>query len=1242
MIKPTDGISESNGSSPEGAPNSGGNPSGGPGRDSGFLERFKEFAPTSLAVDHKTSVLVLFAFITVVGLFAYRVIPRESFPEVEIPMIAVNTIYPGVTPADIESLVTRPLEDELSTISDIKTLTSTSVEGYSSIVAEFEATVDLEGALQKVREKVDLAKAELPAEAEDPSIIEFNFSEMPIMQVNLSGQYGLVRLKELGEDMQERIEQLPGVLRVDVRGGLEREVRVDVHLDRLQFYGLEIQDVIDAIRDENVNIPGGSIDVGPMQYLVRVAGEFDDPMIIQDLVISTEDGRPIYIRDIADVDFGFQDRTSYARLDAAPVVTLDVLKRSGENIIETSELVKAVIREMEPILPPTTVVKITSDQSVQIDDMVSSLENNIISCLILIVAVLLFFLGAGNSIFVAISIPTSMLLSFAILQLLGITLNMVVLFSLILALGMLVDNAIVVVENIYRYVEEGWDRRTAAKKATGEVAMPVIVATATTLAAFAPLLFWPGQVGEFMKFMPSTLIVALSSSLFVALVIIPTLCAMFLRLEDDPAPPLKPAARWTMIGVTVLVGIGIGIRNPLMVVLLAGTVVGLYGLHRFLLKGMAARFQAVRLPQILTVYERALRLALDHRALLLVGSFLGLVGTVGLFARFNAGVEFFAEDMPPNQILIDLDLPVGSSPEATDVIARRLEEEIQALPGMSDAESVVATVGGSGGGGNPMGGGASGPNAGRLTVSMIEYGERQQDSQNLLTLMQAGLGRDIAGANIKVDQMAQGPAQGSPVNIELVGEDPAILQGLSDRVLAILESDPVYGKLVGLESDLDAARPELSVSVDREKAALYGVSSRDVGMAIRGAIQGIEAAKYRTGNDEYDIVVRLAEEYRGDLASLRNLTVMNEGTQIPLLSVAKWEVQDGYGSIQRKDQQRMATISSDVRTGLNNNQVLMEVQDVLADFTANELPVGYRLQYTGMSEEQAEAQAFLSTAFLGAIMLIGLILVSQFNSVVTPVIILTSVFMSTAGVLLGLLVFRMPFGIIMTGVGLISLAGIVVNNAIVLLDYVRILRTRDGMGRREALLRAGEVRFRPVILTAVTTALGLIPLAVGLNFDFFGLYTRLEPELYWGGEQAAMWGPMAIAVIIGILFATFLTLILVPVLYSVVDDASGFFKRHFTQGEVVAVERAGSGARSSRTWSPESGGTAGPGAASPGAHPSAGSVEEAPALPVTVSNPITVPQGPSEVSPEGAGASAGGSSGGAFGSPLGGSSGLVP
>ena len=1107
---------------------------------------YKEFAPTSWAIDHETSVGVLLFFIIILGFLSYRTIPRESFPEVEIPTIAVNTIYPGVSPADIESLLTRPLEEELSTISDIKDLTSTSVEGYSSIIAEFETSVNLDEALQKIREKVDLAKTELPAEAEDPSIFEFSFSEIPIMQVNLAGQYDLVRLKEVGQALQDRIEQIPSVLRVEVRGGLEREVKVDVQLDRLQFYDLSINDVIDAIRNENVNIPGGSIDVGSFTYLVRVDGEFDDPTAIDDLVIEAESGRPVYVRDVATVEFGFQDRTSFARLDDSPVVTLDIIKRSGYSIIETSDMVKVAVLEMEPILPPTTVVKVTSDQSTQVGDMVSNLENNIISGLILIVIVLLFFLGVGNSLFVAISIPLSMLLTFVVLNALEITLNMVVLFSLILALGMLVDNAIVVVENIYRYVEEGWDKREASKKATGEVAGPVIAATLTTLAAFAPLMFWPGQVGEFMGFMPITLIIALSSSLFVALLIIPTLCARFLRLESEPTQKLPPMARRVLMVMTVGIFFLIGLANPLSALVTLMLVIFVFAGYRFLVRDISRKFQGSWLPNIMESYTKKLETAIDSNKVVLLSSISGLFLTLLVFSWANSGVEFFPEDMPPEDIMVDVQLPVGSRAEATDEIAQQMEMTISEANGIVDASSVVATVGGSGSGGsNPMGGGASGPNTGRVTVSMVEFGSRQFDARDFLAEMQASLGTEVAGAEITVDQSASGPAQGLPITIEITGEDPAVLKDLSDQVLSTLQNNSVYGKLVGLESDLDQARPELSVYVDREKAALYGVSSREVGLAIRSAIQGVEAAKYRTGSDEYDIVVRLAQEYRDELESLRELTVMSEGNQIPLLSVADWEVGEGLGSIQRKNQVRMATISADTRTGLNSNAILAEVMEVLVDFSENNMPVGYQLQYTGQAEEQQEAMDFLVKAFLLGLGLIAMILVTQFNSVVKPVIILASVLLSTAGVFWGLIIFRMPFVIIMTGVGLISLAGIVVNNAIVMIDYIDVLRSRDGLDIKEALLRGGQVRFRPVILTAVTTALGLVPLAMGLNFDFLGLFTKLNPDLYWGGMQAAWWGPMAIAVIVGILFATFLTLVLVPVLYYMLDNTVKMIGRQF-------------------------------------------------------------------------------------------------
>ena len=1115
---------------------------GGPGGGRGDRS-FKEFRLTSIAVDHATSVIVLFLFIMIAGLLSYRSIPKESFPETEIPTIAVNTIYPGVSPADVESLVTRKIEEELNTISDVKELTSTSVEGYSSVVVEFESSVDMNEALQQVREKVDLARPELPADTEDPMILEFSMADAPVMQVNLSGGYGLVRLKELGEELQERIESIPAVLRVALRGGLEREVKVDVDLARMQYYNVSFDDVLSAIRQENVNVPGGSIDVNGVNYLVRVDGEFDDPSIISDLVVTTVDGRPIYVRDIAHVEFGFTERESFARLGDQPVVTLDVVKRSGENIIATADAVRAEIEAMRPLFPPSTLVSITSDMSDDIGQMVNSLQNNIISGLVLIVGILLFVLGLRTSIFVALSIPTSMFLSFIVIGLLGVSMNMVVLFSLILALGMLVDNAIVIVENIYRFLEEGWDRKSACKKATGEVAVPVIAATATTLAAFTPLLFWPGMAGDFMSYLPLTLIITLTSSLFVALVIVPTLCSIFLVREGGPRRPLNRNARLTLFVLGLLALASIALANPLTAVLFVVAGGAVWLLHSFVLDRMSRIFMSNGFPRVVHWYERRLRWSLNNRGAILLVSFGALAGTIFLYSRFAAPVEYFPEDIPPGVLYVSVEAPVGTSAEVTNGYARRLKDEVEGLAGIVDAETVVTTVGGSGGGGGPMGGGGpSGPEAGRVTLSMVDYQERRFDVFTTLAEMQETIGRDLAGAEVRVDKVSEGPPSGPPVNIEISGEDPDLLETLAAEAVDVIEGSPVYPRLVGLESDMEDARPELRVEVDREKASLYGLSTNEVGFLVRGAINGLEAAKYRTGNDEYDIIVRLREEDRRELTSLEDLTVFSEGRQVPLLSVAEWSVDRGYSSIRRKDMDRMATISAEVAAGYNSNAVRQEVETVLAGFTAA-LPAGYTLSFTGEQEEQQEAMAFLTGAFLAALMLIALILVTQFNSVVKPLIILSSVIMSTTGVLIGLMVFEMPFVIIMTGVGVISLAGIVVNNAIVLIDYIDVLRKRDGMNTRDALVQGGKTRLRPVLLTAITTALGLVPLAIGLNFDFFGFFSSLSPEFFWGGEQAAWWGPMAVAVIVGIIFATFLTLILVPVLYSLVAELVRFFRR---------------------------------------------------------------------------------------------------
>ncbi len=1115
------------------------------GRQSGKdLSRYKEIGLTSLAVRNPTSVLVLITIIIVMGLSSYARIPKEATPEITIPNILVSTIYPGASPDDIESLVTQPLEKELATIDDIKVLTSSSVESASSVNVEFIAGTDMDEALRNVREKVDLARTELPDEAEEPRVIEINMSDFPIMQVNIAGDYSQVRLKEIAEDLQDELEGIPQVLDVNLSGGLEREVQVNVDLPRLKYYNLAFSDVVFAIISENVTIPGGAIDVGHLKYLVRIPGEFTNTELIKDIVVSTTDDRLVYVRDVAEVDFGFKERSSFARMNGSPVVTLSVSKRAGENIIETAELVKAEIEKLRPEFPQGTLVTITGDQSVYIEDMVSNLENNIISGLILVVTVLLFFLGLRTALFVGVAIPLSMLLSFIIMDIAGMTMNMIVLFSLILALGMLVDNAIVIVENIYRYVEEGFDRVTAAKKASGEVAVPVIAATATTLAAFLPLAFWPGIVGEFMAYLPLTLIITLSSSLFVALVINPTLCSLFMSVPGSQRGRMTRGARGLILVVIGLILFAVSTSNLLTGVLFVATGAILWLLYRVIFLPGGTFFLERALPRILRFYERQLNAALNHRWVTIILTILVFITAITMYRIFNSGSEFFPEDIPPDNLFVQLEAPVGTRVDFTDYLVHQVESEVSNLVGRADFESVVATVG------SVQGGfiGGSSENMATVAISIIDFEDREFDAFATLEEMRSRVGQGLAGAELSVEVEEMGPPTGLPVTIEIAGPDAATLAILGDKVVEILENSPVGPKLDGLESDLAEGRPELVVNVDRERAALFGLNTNQIGFEIRSAINGVEASTFRDGEDEYDVIVRLAKEYRDNLDALSDLTVMEDGQAIPLSSVATWEVAEGYSGINRKDQERMVVVSSQVRSGYQSTAVLVEVQQLLEPFTES-LPAGYSIAYAGENQDQQEAQEFLSQAFLIALFLISFILISQFNSVTKPFLILTNIVLSLVGVLLGLIIFQMPFGVIMTGVGIISLTGIVVNNGIVLIDYVDILRTRDGLERREALIKGGMTRFRPVILTAITTVLGLIPLAVGLNFDFFGLYSALRPDIFWGGSQAAMWGPMALAVIAGLTFATFLTLILTPVMYSLVDDFGLGMKKIFTGKE---------------------------------------------------------------------------------------------
>ncbi|NGP89119.1 efflux RND transporter permease subunit [Fodinibius halophilus] len=1105
----------------------------------------EEFGLSSFSIDNRISVLVLVVLAAIMGIQSYLTIPKESSPDITIPNIMVVTTYPGVSPEDMESLVTRKIEEELSGISDIKEMNSTSAEGYSNINMEFDSDINIDDALQKVREKVDLAKPELPSEAEDPIIQEINFSEFPIMQVNISGEYGLVQLKEIAEDLQDRIESVPSVLEVNLAGGLEREVKVDVNLPKLKYYGITFTDIIAAIQKENVTVPGGNIDVGIKKFLLRVPGEYESVDPIEDIVIKAPDDKPIYIRDVADVEFGFKERETYAELNNSSVISLSIVKRSGENILETSSAVKGIMEEQLPMLPPTTHYEITSDQSKDIRSMVSSLENNIISGLILVVGILLFFLGVRNASFVGIAIPMSMFISFIILAALGITMNMVVLFSLILALGMLVDNAIVVVENIYRYLEEGYDNFTAAKKGTGEVAIPIISGTMTTLAAFFPLLFWPGITGEFMSFLPKTLIVTLSSSLFVALVINPVLCALFMNLDqvDDYSDKPKMTSRGKLVmsifaGLFLVVALIFNVLTWSMLIL-AGVL--MWASNRYIMSPLGDWWQREGLDKVLDKYESTLRWSLNHGWSILGISVGVLVSSFIIFFNFNAGMEFFPEGIPPARAYVQVEAPVGTNVEFTKGIVDSIENKVPTIPNNEDVESVLSTAGSaitSGPGGNQ----GNSSHLGTVVLNFADFQQRKGTTFDAMEYARSNFGTGLAGADITVEEEQQGPPSGKPINLEISGKDMDVLKRVSENIITILENDSVYSKLSGLESDLPEPSPEISINVDREKAAVYGLSTTQIGNTVRQAINGVEASQFRDGKDEYDITVRLDEQFRNDMSTLQDLTVMDEGRQIPLSSVATWEMSEGLGGIKHIDQERVITVMSDVRSGYNPNAVLQEVQQILGTYIQNEIPSGYSAEWTGEQEDQQESIDFLFTAFLIALFLIAFILISQFNSVSKPLIVMFSVVMSTAGVVLGLVVFRMPFVVVMTGIGVISLAGVVVNNAIVLIDYIDILRVRDNMPLYEALVKAGKVRFRPVILTALTTTLGLVPLAIGFNLDFITLigapmefFTNLGEYLYWGGEQAAWWAPMAIAVINGLIFATFLTLILVPVMYYLVE-----------------------------------------------------------------------------------------------------------
>ncbi|MGM0530601.1 MAG: efflux RND transporter permease subunit [Bacteroidota bacterium] len=1112
----------------------------------------KEFKLTTLALNNRNTILLLALAILGFGIFSYRTLPKELMPEVVIPTIMVQAPYPGNPPIDIENLITRPLEKEIESVDGIEELNSTSSQGFSLILVEFNTDVNIDKALQDVKDAVDKAERDLPEDLQnDPSVQDIDFSEFPIININLSGNYSIDALNDYGEYFEDEIEEINQISSVDIQGVNEKEVKVDVDPYRMEATGLSFREIESAIQNENVTIPGGELRFNRSKRSIRTEGEFEEVAELRNIIVQDNDDKLVYLKDIADVRMAYAYPDSYTRLDQDPVISLQVIKKSGENLLAATNQIFDILdraRENQEV-PEDLRITITNDQSDMIRNQLNNLENSIILGVIFVVLVLYYFLGTKNALFVGTAIPMSMFLSFIVLTLMEGRINMIVLFSLILALGLLVDNAIVVVENIYRFVHDrGYKPYDGARQAVGEIALPIITSTVTTLSAFLPLAFWGGITGEFMKNLPITLIIVLTSSLFVALVIIPVLAATFIKygkMRNDGRIDKRKNYRIVAVfaaiaGIFYLVGV-YSVANILLILVL------IVFLNALIFHRAQYLFQNVFLERLENGYLKLLEYALYKKnpVKFFAGTIFALILVIVFLGLRQPDILFFP-DNDPDYINVRAELPVGTDIQATDSVMHIVEEDIIEYfePHSKVVESVLTTVGSGAGEGITAGGT---PNIGLTTISFVDYELRGGvNTSDIMAGLSDQLIGEYPGVQISLEKNQMGPPTGNPINLEISGEDFNRLILLTDSIRQRIEQSNVPG-IEGLKMDLDVGKPEVLVDIDRENARRFGLSTMQIANQIRTSIFGRDISDFKVGEDEYPIQLRMQEPQRYDLSTLMNqkLTLLNneEVVNIPISSVADVEYSTTYGAVKRKDLDRVITLYSNVMEGYNANEINNQLKTILANY---DMPEGYNYEFTGEQEEQQESMDFLIRALIIAAVLIMIILVTQFNSLIKPLIIISSVIFSTIGVFLGIGIFNMDIVVVMTGIGVVSLAGIVVNNAIVLVDYIELLKKRKRrelgleeesyLPAREAtecVVQGGKTRLRPVLLTAITTILGLLPLAIGLNMDFGTLLSEFDPQIYFGGNMANFWGPISWTVIFGLTFATFLTLVIVPVMYRI-------------------------------------------------------------------------------------------------------------
>ena len=1130
----------------------------------------KEFGLSSWAINNKTTMYVLILVIFYLGVTAFFSMPRENFPEVNETKIYVSTVYPGNTAEDIEKLVTDPLEDQLKTVSNVVDITSTSQEDYSMIIVEFDEGISVDQAKQKVKDEIDseTASEDWPTFNDakvEPDVFELSLSEeMPILNINISGDYPVEKLKEYAEYLQDEIEDLLEIKKVDIRGAQEKEVEVAVDIYKMMASDVTFNDIIGAINNGNTTMSAGNLIASGQRRTIRVLGEIESPSELEDFVVKSENGNAIYLKDVATVSFKEEDKTTFAREYGHPVVMLDVKKRAGKNMVDAVEQIKVIVEDAKKNeFPSDLTITIANDQSSVTIGQVDDLVNNIIFGVILVVTVLMFFLGFKNAIFVGFAIPMSMFMSLMILNLLGHSLNTMVLFGLIMGLGMLVDNGIVVVENVYRLMdEEGMSRMEAAKKGIGEIAFPIIISTATTVAAFIPLGLWPGIMGEFMMILPITLSIVLGSSLFVAIFFNSVLVSQYMNIEDKDMP-LKRIVITTsvMAGLGILVFLVAGEYRALGT-LMVFTAIMLW-VYRLFLRKWANNFQNNSLVRLENWYERQLRRALSGRK-----PYILTIGTVILlFAAFIAfgislgtqrtKVEFFP-DNKPNQIIVYIEYPQGTAIEKTNAITKEIEKRVYDVLDDNQykkgdynflVESAVSQVGE--GAGNPQtegGSTAEMPHKAKITASMREYKYREgEDSELLRQKVQKALVGIYPGVLISVEKDANGPPAGAPINIEIEGDDYNELIATAENMREFINEKNIAG-IDELKIDVNKDKPTMRVTVDRKKAGELGVSASQVGQQLRNSIFGAKAGIYKEDGDDFDIYVRFNEDLRYNTSALfnQNITFRDNTGQlkvIPLSTLAKQENNSGFSAIKHAGTRRVVTVYSALAPGYTDAQAIVtQIQNEMKSYEG--LPENIKIDYTGQIEEQNKQMAFLMGAFGTGLLLIFFILIFQFNSVSKPAIIMLAIFLSFIGVFGGIVITGSAFVIMMTMVGIISLAGIVVNNGVVLLDYAQLLidRKKNDLDLDESehlstedlfesIVKAGKARLRPVLLTAITTILGLIPLAIGLNINFFTLFKDFNPNIYMGGDNVVFWGPLAWTVIYGLFVATFLTLIVVPVMF---------------------------------------------------------------------------------------------------------------